>query len=291
MICKYCGVKIDPENDICPKCVKCGNKVEGGNGFWDIAGGPKTESKPEPTRVNEQKSFKSCIPLAICGLLCLLCIVITIAGAASSNDKIKSIQKNYDMQLSEQTKQFAGENENLQSQIDQLLDRLTEISSQPTRMEESLRILSSPMPEKCSVGFQSREGFYLFGFRVEGQVASFRWEKQQQNGDWKTISFDGNNINEELGLRLDESISDGTTRLAAIGLTPVSFGTYKCTAIGLNGTSQSATVDLINSSLKADDASEAPAYDDALTPSFPSEDGSADDLGDESSADAESNIG
>lgn len=291
MICKYCGAKIDPESEVCPKCGKRGNKREGGNGFWDIARGPVSESKPEPVILNESKSIKPYIPFAICGLLCILSIIVALIGIASSNSKIKTIRKTYDMQMAEQARQVSEENNNLQAQINQLADRLAELSSQPTRKEESLCILSSPTPETCNVGFQSREGFCLFCLRVEGKVASFCWEKQQQNGDWVTIIFDENNTNKELGLRLEESISDGTSKLAAIGLTPVSFGIYKCTAIGVNGAVQSATVDLIHGSIGDGDTSEAPSYVEAPISPAPSVDESPANVDEDSFENADSNNG
>ena len=264
MICKYCGAKIDPETEVCPKCGKRGNKREGGNGFWDIARGPASEVAPQPTHVTveETNPLKSLIPVFICGLLCVLCIVISIIGVISSNSKIKALRTYYDGQLSEQARQNAEENYNLQRQIDQLKESVSNISFEPTHVEQSLHILSSPTPETCDIGFQSREGYYLFGLRVEGEIASFRWEKQQTNGDWITITFDENSINRELGLRLEESIVNGTSRLVAIGLTPVSFGTYKCTVVSTSGEVQSATVELINASTEE--------YDTADTQTTPS---------------------
>lgn len=293
MICKYCGAKIDPESEVCPKCGKRGNKREGGNGFWDIAKGPAPAPKPEPVVVHEQKTIKSYIPIAICGLICLLSLLIAIIGIASGNSRINAFKNDFESQMAEQTRQMAEENHNLQRQIDQLSNRLAEYASQPAYVEESLRILSSPTPETCDVGFQSRDGFYLFGLRVEGQVAAFRWEKQQQNGDWVTIAFDENSINRELGLRLEENISEGTSRLIAIGLTPVSFGTYKCTAVGVNGSVQSATVDLINSSTVGVNAPGSPSYAETPAPTmpFPTGDGNTDDYGEPSSEDTDSDSG
>lgn len=291
MICKYCGARIDPESEVCPKCGKRGNKKEGGNGFWDIARGPASDLKTEAVVVNEPKSIKSYIPIAICGLICLLCFIITIVGVVSSNSRIKAIKKTYDTQLAEQTRQFTEQNENLQRQIDQLSDQYTNFSSQPVRVEESLRILSSPTPETREIGFQSTPGFYLFGLRVEGQVVSFRWEKQQQNGDWVTITFDDRSINWELGLRLEESLTDGTTKLVAIGLTPLSFGTYKCTVIGINGAVQSTTVDLINSAEDEGEISDTPSYTDVPASPSPTDVGSISDPDEDGSEAADSNNG
>ena len=64
------------------------------------------------------------------------------------------------------------------------------------------------------------------------------------NGDWLPIQFDENNVCDEYGLSLEEDLTQGITKLVAVGLTSNSFGTYKCTAIGENGTEQSATVEL-----------------------------------------------
>lgn len=282
MICKYCGTKVDPESEICPKCGKRGNKREGGNGFWDIARGPALENQPAPVVDEEQKRIARYIPVAICGLLCIVSIVIAVIGVASSNNRIKALRESYDTQLAEQARQFSEENNNLQLQIDQLTDQLAGISVRSTQVVESLRILSSPTPETREIGFQSTPGFYLFGLRVEGQVASFRWEKQQQNGDWVTITFDESRINRELGLRLEESITDGTSRLVAIGLTPYSFGTYKCTAIGINGAVQYATVELINSS------EEMGETEDTTSATDPTDDGSDPDSGEDYSVDTDS---
>ena len=68
----------------------------------------------------------------------------------------------------------------------------------------------------------------------------------------------------------------------AIGLTPYSFGTYKCTAIGINGAVQYATVELINSS------EEMGETEDTTSATDPTDDGSDPDSGEDYSVDTDS---
>lgn len=247
MICKYCGTKIDPTSKVCPKCGKVGNKTEGGNGFWDIARGPAQSNTPAPVEEPKAKSIKEYIPTIICIALSILCLVIAISSLISSSHKVAALKKSFDGQLLEQGREFEQERSALETRLNQLEERVEQFANQPVQEIEVLRILSSPTSETCYVGFQSRPGYYLFGYRVDGSVASFRWEKQQSNGDWEVISFDAFGINRFYGLRIEEDIAQGTSCLVAVGLTPESFGTYKCTAIGRNDTEQSVTVELNNS--------------------------------------------
>ena len=257
MICKYCSSEIDPGSNVCPKCGKPGNKTAGGNGFWDIARGPSYEPSPAVPRVEESIDItpKYAVSIVICAIVCIISLILSILTILSDRRESRNLYDSFDNQLSEQDKLYTREKEALESEIEAMRQKISQLESSSEADIEMLRIHSSSMSETADVGFQNQPGSSLFHLKVDGAVDSFRWEKHLDNGVWDDIIFDSN-MNEQYGLRLEEDLSQGTTQLVADGLTQESFGTYKCTAVAENGTEQSVIMQLINTPSDTEEESE-----------------------------------
>lgn len=242
MFCKYCGNEIDLSKSVCPACGKP-YSLEGGNGFWDMAGGQRLQPDPEPQPdrggvVNGVKIFHR-VPWAVCAVLCLLCLVLFVSGKVSKAGAVRETEAEYKAKLSQQEEMY----ENRIKELENSIARLQRNDGTDIPVRQPIRVLASPTDESLASGFESREGFYLFRFEIEGSAVSFQWEKQRDNGEWEPLEFDGEGINGRYGLMLEEDCEEGVSKLIAVGLTEESAGTYKCTVL-TEDNSESATVRL-----------------------------------------------
>lgn len=237
MFCKHCGSKIDPNNPVCPNC---GTQVSlsGGNGFWDIAGEPKRETSQQQSTpiVKEKVVVKEVkktpiIPIAISAAFCLLFLVVMIAGRISARKTVRELTSGYESQLSQQQAAYETQIEQLESRIRLLEEEL----NRPAEPQLPVRVLRSPTPETKPEGYSSPTGAWLFGFFIEGPATEFRWEKQQSDGTWIALEFDYRDIDSRYGLKIEQDLNSGISKLVAVGLTSESAGNYKCTAITDHG--------------------------------------------------------
>lgn len=237
MFCKHCGSKIDPNNPVCPNC---GTQVSlsGGNGFWDIAGEPKRETSQQQSTpiVKEKVVVKEVkktpiIPIAISVAFCLLFLVVMIAGRISARKTVRELTSGYESQLSQQQAAYETQIEQLESRIRLLEEEL----NRPAEPQLPVRVLRSPTPETKPEGYSSPTGAWLFGFFIEGPATEFRWEKQQSDGTWIALEFDYRDIDSRYGLKIEQDLNSGISKLVAVGLTSESAGNYKCTAITDHG--------------------------------------------------------
>lgn len=237
MFCKHCGSKIDPNNPVCPNC---GTQVSlsGGNGFWDMAGEPKRETtrQQSPPIAKEKIVVKEVrktpiLPIAISAAFCLLFLVIMIAGRISARKTERELASGYESQLSQQQSDYEAQIEQLESRIRLLEEEL----NRPAEPQLPVRVLRSPTPETKPEGYSSPTGAWLFGFFIEGPATEFRWEKQQSDGTWIALDFDYRDIDSRYGLKIEQDLNSGTSKLVAVGLTIESAGNYKCTAITDHG--------------------------------------------------------
>lgn len=237
MICKRCGNKLDPKNPICPNC-GVASSLAGGNGFWDMAGDPQrvtaqqtsTPVVKEKVVVKEAKT-PAIIPIVLSAVLCLLCLIMMIAGHVSTKKAAQELISNYESQLNEQKAAYETQIKRLESRISSLE---TEIS-RPVESQTPVRILRSPTPETKLEGYSNPEGSWLFGFFIEGSATSFRWEKQQSDGTWIDLEFDYRDVDLRYGLKVEQDLEAGISKLIAVGLTQESDGLYKCTVITGHG--------------------------------------------------------
>lgn len=250
MFCIYCGNAMDPSDPVCPKCNRM-NHLEGGNGFWDMAGEPRREKQPvEPPRervVIREVEKVSPIPVVISAALCLVCIIVLIVSQAANGRAIKKLSADCKAQISRLEGQYIEQLEQMETRITALEEQQTE-ENEP--QDDSIHVISSPTDEEQAEGFESREGRYLFKFQIEEAAVSFLWEKQSEDGEWLPLEFDKRDVDSRYGLKLEENKEQGTSKLIAVGLTAESEGTYRCTVETEDGT-ETVTVNLI---IRADKA-------------------------------------
>lgn len=187
-----------------------------------------TQSKKQ---VVKQKRKSNYALLAYSAAFCLFCIIVLIFGQASSKKKIQALTERYETQLSQQKTEYEEKISQLETQISSLqedLDRTAEIKT-------SIKVIRYPTPETKPLGYVNTKGSWLFGFTIEGPAISFQWEKQLEDGTWIDLEFDIKNVDDRFGLRREEDLQNGSTKLIAAGLTEQSDGNYRCTAITNNG--------------------------------------------------------
>lgn len=248
MICKRCGNNLDPQNPVCPNCGAVVS-MSGGNGFWDMAGEPKRAPSQQTSTplVREKVVVKeikkpAIIPIALSAALCLLCLI--------------ALTSDYKAQLSQQKVAY-------ETQIKQLEFRINSLETELNRSAEPqipVRVKRSPTPETKPEGYSSPAGSWLFSFFIEGPATSFRWEKQQSDGTWTDLEFDYRSVDSRYGLKIEQNLESGISKLVAEELTQESAGIYKCTVITDHG-SKSVEVRLTI------EPSNAPSPTPAITPS------------------------
>lgn len=235
MFCKYCGNQVDPREPVCPACGKA-IRLEGGNGFWDIAGEPRPahpqqdQPSPERERVVEKEVIKwSKTPLLIGALLFALGAALFFVGRFMADKQIASAKESFETQLTQQAEKY-----------DKKLNGLEEKN---TEAEEKLAQALAPRPplevEKYPTSETKKLDCWnenIFIYRVKSTEASFTWEKQDKNGAWLPLRYNDDGVDEQYGIRLVEDPQKGESILKAAGLTPESEGNYRCIATADGGT-------------------------------------------------------
>ena len=284
MFCKYCGSKIDPEATNCPNCGKT-IRLEGGNGFWDMAGEPRPTHPsfaPPPAEkeriVVKEVTKWSKIPIVIGAFLCVVGLVLFAAGKISSGKELKALKADYEAKLSQQEAKY-------ESQI-------SEMESSPSDAEESLsqaltpkqpvEVLHRPSSEEQQIGCADRN---IFVFRINGAATSFTWEKLDADGTWQELQFSNDGVDERYGLKLVEDLQRGESILRAVGLTADCEGTYRCTAYADGG---SASADVTLSILRNENEEEDSTPQESIEPSD-EPDPDAEDAGSNDSVDESDN--
>ena len=254
MICKHCGYIIAPSDRVCKNCGKAVS-LSGGNGFWDIAGEPKPldPPPPQPPRyepiVNESPKNNN-LPFAVCLGLCFVLIIVLAAGRISNKSSISRLTSDYESRLGEQQTLYESrlheQENNYKSQISQMESRILSLEEEIRQLSDPqmpVIVKSPPSDEAKRVGFKNSAESWLFGFVVEGEALDFQWEKQQEDGEWRALEFDEWNVDKRYGLKREQNLQLGSSKLVAVGLTQESAGKYRCTVTTGHG-SASAEVTL-----------------------------------------------
>lgn len=266
MICKECGAKLDPTGKRCPAC-GAEYKTTGGVGFWDIAEGPKPEAAPAPAPDPAPKrSFA--LPIVICCLICAVCLLITVIGSLTNAERMKTMKKTlegFEQEISDLDVTNHDAKQTLEEKLQAMEDRIGGMTAEPEPTPVPIRINSVPTEESRPVGFQSPSGHCLFWIRVEGTPDAVCWEKLLPDGEWGQIQFNEEHLCPALGLRLEGDLSEGWFKLFAAGLTPESFGCYRCRV--MTGTDYQESFKLVLTEQKLEDygwedGAELPVYGD-----------------------------
>ena len=226
MICKNCGKLIEPSQHACPNCGYVAEPSEKGNGFWDMASvpQPKTQHVTQTTpTVTQQKapafSSKKATLLIVAGCVLALCsIVMSIVLFIISSNKISKSKADISRDVSSITNELSksissnkqstdeqvgaiGESIDTRlSDIDESIDSMrSELDEVKGAVPSVLRIMTSPVDQEVAEGYTSDIGTYLFTVEVQGQIATFKWEKQSSVGTWTEIEFDLSAINASFG--------------------------------------------------------------------------------------------
>lgn len=263
MFCKYCGSKIDPEVSTCPTCGKT-IRLEGGNGFWDMAGEPRPTHAPitpapiEKERVVVQEITKwSKIPIVIGAALCIVGFVLFAAGKISSGKEMKAIKADCEAKLSQQEELFNSRINDLEEKLSETEGALVQASAPKAPIDVTHR----PTSESRPLGYADRN---VFIFRISSEAASFTWEKQNSDGTWQELQFNSDDVDERYGLKLVEDLQRGESILRAVGLTAESEGTYRCTAYADGG---SASADVTLSILRTENEEDVSTPQESMEPS------------------------
>lgn len=243
MFCKYCGNPVDPGKPACPQC-GCAIHTSGGNGFWDLAGRPEPEYVPvvQPAAPAEERSAPRPPVLypVLAALVLIAALIVTVVSANANRRAIAALQHDFQDQLRQQSEQVQAIEDILQQQSEQKLTiediqkRLEELDAlahapAPEPQSNPIRINHAPADESRPIGFENTNNGCLFSFRIEGSAVAFQWDKLTKDGKWESLQFDENNEDARYGLRLEEDLERGETKLIAVGLTEESSGQYRCT--------------------------------------------------------------
>lgn len=249
MICKYCGTSI--ANNVA-QCPHCGHevKLDGGVGFWDMAGKPRVVERPvrqdsngnsnisvpQIKTVSQSKTEKPKVRsnyqvMMVCVSL-LFCVLsgILLIGLIRNQSMIRKISDKYQVLV-------LKTDANLE-EIAELRTRLAQLempSEDKLENTHSSKIKVSPVDLVVPMNFENNEQEYCFRFLVEGNVISFEWEKQAEDGSWIKLCFDEDGIDTRFGVKLMENTGEGLSELAVISKTDEGCGIYKCSAYTFSG--------------------------------------------------------
>jgi len=249
MICKHCGAAIKDNQDRCPKCgMACARS--NGVGFWDMVSG-NTGTAPQEAPVEREMSEKRksgiLLPALILVLALGLCFSFFMNMRTMKELRNFRADAQYHMSMLEQSGKDAELA--LSGRIEAQEERIAALESEDAHILEEigglmpLTITHNPTGEKQPLGYISEEGRCLFMTRVSGRVDYFRWEKANAvTMQWESVEFDEQGFCHELGLRLDEDIRQGVSKLVAAGLNERSYGYYRCVAVAANGSLAETTV-------------------------------------------------
>lgn len=148
MFCTNCGKRIPASTVRCPSCGQEQDRLEGGNGFWDMVDGPRLNQTPEPPPEPQKTNRKWPVLLSVfCMLLCVVCIVSVLILKMSVDNIITEI----DSMNSVFTVQEALVGE-LESVVDEQGAEIASIQSTIEDLEAEVLIVdaSEEMPEEAS---------------------------------------------------------------------------------------------------------------------------------------------
>lgn len=261
MICKECGAELGVEDTSCAACGATVPSKEGGVGFWDLLDGAP-EVRPAdgmtdmgtlpgmPTITEKEESAAAGWPKRI----------RAVAGAVGAAIMIGLAASNYFLfsSLNELRNQVTAADAELELQVSALDGRVLTQEKGADIVAEDLSVMrdtikeppqlivtTEPSGSTVTVGLSDAEE-PLLTYELLGTVVSFRWEHKDDRGRWDRISFDAKTgLNAQLGLRLEEDLDAGVSRLWTSGITKDAAGAYRCVATDLHGKEVEATADVM----------------------------------------------
>ena len=264
MFCKFCGKQIDKKTMQCVNCGKAVGPLEGGVGFWDLAGEKLHGEGHTVPPVNNGKIEKSIeriisrqdhmdkritiLSSVVVGVLICSFILnaILVAIALNLRKDHESITGYFQSQLEQENAHTEPQDtEPLLPGSEPFEETEQEVTTENTEtVQAEASIIIVKQPEDVSVSEKVEAGAVLFSLKVEGENLTFHWKKYDvQTESWVDVDtnlFDVNN-NED---------STETTLLLECRSEDI-YGEFKCVITNADNESmESNTVEIYDPNLK-----------------------------------------
>lgn len=300
MFCKFCGNQVDRRTMTCTACGKAVGSLEGGIGFWDLAGGaagvsasadpiPKPDVKkeiPAMDRQNSKPRHRKGVPAWITAAAVIICLIACVVNifcvlyVMKANAQIQNIivqqQGNPDMQI-EQGNSDAQAEQTASTEVPEEAATHpktppTEETSAPTEVPSTapvnIEIVKQPSDEKITTkaGIDPAKPKILFILRALGNSLSFQWQKYNvETKVWENVDPENYQVISSLTERgYYESI------LYLKVLNAEAYSSYRCVITDENGDQIASDLVILQQYVvdaKKEDVSEQPTQ-----PQTPSDD-------------------
>lgn len=204
---------------------------------------PKTGSASRISFQGVNPAVLALIGFAACLLLSIICL-ITVAGLRKNLEQTNQ-------NLLSQVYQLQNSNQKLSDRLDSLGSTVSTVSTVVAEQGTSSNITITKEPTSAATylgrgGTQdSTQNVPVFSVSATGQNLSFAWQKYDDaSSSWVNLVFDAESNNETYGLHVYTDIGKGYSELAAHGVTPAAYGTYRCLVSDSVGNKATDTVTL-----------------------------------------------
>ncbi len=191
----------------------------------DSYGSGSSKSKFSMPKLPKGGSFLSGNTILVIGIVvCLLLNVICIASVNRAKD---SLAASFDM-LKAELQTVKQANSEILAHLAAVEAELDTTQSAISGKESSkyIQITKQPSSTPTTIG---RDGALIFQLTANGNNLKMTWQKYDSvSGEWINVPFDIDGYETEMGLRLYDDSSNGTSELWARNLTAKAFGTYRC---------------------------------------------------------------
>lgn len=160
-------------------------------------------------------------------ILIALCLVLNVICISAVNRTKNDLTSACDM-LNAELQTVKQANSEILAHLAAVEAELDTTQSAITGKESSkyIQITKQPSSTPTTVG---RDGALIFQVTATGNNLTMTWQKYDSvSGEWINVAFDIDGYENELGLRLYDDSSNGTSELWARSLTTKAFGTYRC---------------------------------------------------------------
>lgn len=160
-------------------------------------------------------------------ILVVISLVINVVCISAVNRAKDDISSACDM-LNAELQTVKQANSEILAHLAAVEAELDTTQSAITGKESSkyIQITKQPSSTPTTIG---RDGALIFQVTANGNNLTMTWQKYDSvSGEWINVAFDIDGYENEMGLRLYDDSSNGTSELWAKGLTAKAFGTYRC---------------------------------------------------------------
>ncbi len=255
MFCKFCGEEIDRTTMKCSVCGKKAGPLEGGVGFWDLAGQPAPAAADIPDAVPEDETeypeypdeprqedpagiIWKILPIAAIALAMILAVLniklwLDIWSLRQEQTQLHAQLQQITRQLDTIQAEPTPAETTLPTQSVPETDSLPQETTGPVSPEEDPRIVSQPENHTLFWSeFDDKDGEKVFCFTVSGEVLTAVWEKRDLAGNWIPVDDAVFESSPE-----PDYVSGQTTLILLLKSRTTGIeGTYHCCVTFLDGT-------------------------------------------------------